>query len=262
LTFSQTGLPPDLLIHPSTGAITGSVSYDAASASPYAVIVTVEDTGTPTGINSTTFTWTVTNTNRAPSVTADQYPATEDQVLDVPAPGVLGNDADPDGQAITAALVSPPGHGNLALNGNGAFLYTPYADYFGPDSFTYKAYDGTAYSNVATVNIAIGGVKDPPSVTDPGNQQNVAGEPVTLQIVASDVDGDALSFSIAGQPPDLQINPNTGVIGGILSYESAAGSPYQVTVTVSAGTDSVPVVFSWTVDEKPPLLFLPMIARK
>ena len=45
-------------------------------------------------------------------------------------------------------------HGTLTLNANGSFTYTPDADYnFGPDSFTYKAGDGAADGNVATVAI-------------------------------------------------------------------------------------------------------------
>jgi VCBS repeat-containing protein len=56
--------------------------------------------------------------------------------------------ATPDG-----GLVSGPAHGTLTLNANGSFTYTPAANYNGPDSFTYKANDGQADSNVATVSI-------------------------------------------------------------------------------------------------------------
>ena len=57
---------------------------------------------------------------------------------------MLGNDADPDGEhALTAVLVSGPAHGTLTLNADGSFTYTPDANYSGPDSFTYRASDGT-----------------------------------------------------------------------------------------------------------------------
>jgi hypothetical protein len=116
-------LPPDLSIDTLTGVITGSVSYDAAADSPYPVKVTVRDNGVPAGISSTTFDWTVTNTNRPPSVTADEYPAVEDQALNVPAPGVLLNDADPMAMYRSHSL-RVPSHGNLTLNGNGAPRHT------------------------------------------------------------------------------------------------------------------------------------------
>ena len=62
-----------------------------------------------------------------------------------------GNDTDIDSATLTAVVVTGPAHGTLTLNANGSFTYTPAANYNGPDSFTYKANDGTADSNVATV---------------------------------------------------------------------------------------------------------------
>src|SRR5262249_60724928 len=74
---------------------------------------------------------------------------------DTPASGnVLTNDSDVDGNSLSAVLVSGPTHGSLMLNADGSFTYTPSADYNGADSFTYKANDGTANSNVATVKIS------------------------------------------------------------------------------------------------------------
>ena len=68
---------------------------------------------------------------------------------------MLANDTDADGDTLTAVLVTGPSHGSLTLNANGSFTYTPAADFTGSDSFTYKANDGTADSNVATVNITV-----------------------------------------------------------------------------------------------------------
>ncbi len=68
LLWSATGLPPGLSIAPATGLISGTVSYDAAPGSPYAVVVRVEDPG---GLFATdSFTWAITNTNRAPAFDA------------------------------------------------------------------------------------------------------------------------------------------------------------------------------------------------
>ena len=57
------------------------------------------------------------------------------------APGVLGNDVDLDGDPLTATLVSGPAHGTLTFNPDGSFVYTPDANYSGPDSFTYTVSD-------------------------------------------------------------------------------------------------------------------------
>ena len=50
----------------------------------------------------------------------------------------------------------------MTLNANGSFTYTPAANYNGPDSFTYKANDGTPDCNVATVTITVTPVNDAP----------------------------------------------------------------------------------------------------
>ena len=94
--------------------------------------------------------------NQAPVATNDAYTTSEDTTLTVSAPvGVLHNDSDVDSPTLTAVLVTDPSHGTLTLNSDGSFTYTPTGDYNGPDSFTYKANDGSQDSNVATVSITI-----------------------------------------------------------------------------------------------------------
>jgi hypothetical protein len=59
---------------------------------------------------------------------------------------------DPDGDAITAQLVSRPSNGTLMLNPDGTFIYTPNEQYVGPDSFSVAWSDGTANSDIATAS--------------------------------------------------------------------------------------------------------------
>ena len=82
--------------------------------------------------------------NRAPVASADSYTTAQDTTLVVPAPGVLGNDTDADGDSLTAVKVSDPAHGTVTLNASGGLTYVPTGGYSGPDSFTYKANDGTS----------------------------------------------------------------------------------------------------------------------
>lgn len=102
----------------------------------------------------------VSDLNQAPVAVADAYTMNEDETLTVVAPGVLTNDSDPDSDPITAVLVSDVTNGTLALAADGSFVYTPDADYFGTDTFTYKANDGELDSNVVTVTITINDVPD------------------------------------------------------------------------------------------------------
>jgi cyclophilin family peptidyl-prolyl cis-trans isomerase len=69
--------------------------------------------------------------------------------------GVLQNDADADGDALSAIVVAGPQHGTLTLDSDGGFLYKPEPGYNGSDSFQYKANDGNADSNVATVSVNV-----------------------------------------------------------------------------------------------------------
>src|SRR5437867_1433618 len=73
-----------------------------------------------------TVTITVTPVNDAPvAANDDSYTTPEDTQLTVSAPGVLANDSDVDGDALSAVLVSNPTHGTLTLNGDGSFTYMP-----------------------------------------------------------------------------------------------------------------------------------------
>src|SRR5207249_3383958 len=116
--------------------------------------------------NVATVSITITPVNDPPVAANDSYSVNEDTTLTVAAAGVLANDSDIDSPTITAILVSGPAHGTLSLNANGSFTYTPAANYNGPDSFTYKANDGSLDSNVATVHITVNPVNDAPVAVD------------------------------------------------------------------------------------------------
>ncbi|MCD4780029.1 MAG: tandem-95 repeat protein [Candidatus Omnitrophica bacterium] len=108
------------------------------------------------GTDEATVTITINGVNDAPVANDDNYITAENTVLTVSAPGVLGNDADIDeGDTLTAILIDGPANGSVTLNANGSFTYTPNPDYYGFDTFTYKANDNRDDSNVATVTISI-----------------------------------------------------------------------------------------------------------
>jgi hypothetical protein len=80
---------------------------------------------------------------------------------------------DPFAQVDNAALlqlgshvVDVPAHGSVTVNADGTFVYTPAANYFGTDSFSYRLNDGPLDSNLATVNITIAAVNDAPVAGD------------------------------------------------------------------------------------------------
>ena len=131
----------------------------AASGHAYAITVRASD-----GTLSSSQNFTIAVSNVAPVAAADSASVNEDGVLTrTAAAAVLANDADINGGALTAVLVSGPAHGSLSLNASGSYIYTPAANYNGADSFTYKANDGTADSNVVTVALTVGSVNDAPA---------------------------------------------------------------------------------------------------
>src|SRR5581483_8751580 len=105
---------------------------------------------------------------------------------------------------LTAVLVAGPAHGSLALNANGSFTYTPAPNYNGSDSFTYKASDGQAGSNVAAVSLTVNPVNDPPVAA---NDSYTLNEDTPLTVAApgvlgndSDVDNDPLTAVLVAGP--------------------------------------------------------------
>jgi VCBS repeat-containing protein len=143
--------------------------------------------------------------DQAPVAGNDSFSVPEDATYSVsvitPPGGLLANDIDPNGDSLLAILVREPFHGTLAFEGDGGFTYHPAADYFGPDSFTYKANDGFLDSNVATVSITIDPVNDA-SLAQGGSASGNEDTPISGQVVATDVDNsaDQLSYSVVSGP--------------------------------------------------------------
>ena len=129
-------------------------------------------------------------TNAPPTAGDDAYMTDEDTPLNIAAPGVLGNDTDPDGDPLTAEVVSTAS-GSLTLNTDGSFTYTPAAGFTGTTSFTYQAGDGAAVSNVATVTITVEAVNEADTDGDgvPDSGDNC---PLVANGNQRDTDGDGI----------------------------------------------------------------------
>lgn len=102
------------------------------------------------------------STNHAPLTVADAGTVQQDAQLD--GTSVLANDSDPEGDALTAALVASPSHGTAAVSTDGTYRYVPATGFIGDDSFTYRANDGALDSVPTTVSIT---VTAKPTVTTP-----------------------------------------------------------------------------------------------
>jgi hypothetical protein len=85
--------------------------------------------------------------------------------LSIAAPGVLANDRldGVESLALGAALAESPAHGVLDLRADGSLAYTPDADWFGLDRFTYRATLDGAVSAPAEVVVEVQPVNDAPT---------------------------------------------------------------------------------------------------
>ncbi len=154
-----------LVSGPSHGTLTlnanGSVGYTPAANYNGSDSFTYKTRDGVADSNVATVTITVNAVNDSPVATNDSYSTNQDTTLTVAAPGVLGNDTDVDGDPLTAVLMSGPSHGALTLNANGSVSYTPAANYFGSDSFTYTISDGHGGTASAIVTVTV--APTPPS---------------------------------------------------------------------------------------------------
>ncbi|MDI6712522.1 MAG: cell wall-binding repeat-containing protein [Anaerosomatales bacterium] len=98
----------------------------------------------------------VARINRSPAAVPDAFTVSYDATVGIgAASGVLANDSDPDGDTLSATLVSGPSHGTLKLASDGGFVYVPEPGWSGTDCFVYRASDGEAFSEPATATIDV-----------------------------------------------------------------------------------------------------------
>lgn len=153
---------------------------------------------------------------------------------------LTGSDSEHD--PLTFRINNAPGHGSLA--GTAPFVtYHPDANYYGTDSFTFIASDGSADSPPGTVSITIVAVNDVPSASDisDSTQENTAD---TWNPVVADVDGDKLNCSIFAQPgggasASVTIDCSSGQYIPPPGYSGTDSFTYQVCDTSGACNQAV-----------------------
>lgn len=140
--------------------------------------------------------------NQPPVAGNDAYVYSPGIPLVVPAPGVLGNDADPDMEPLTLTLLSPPGQGLLTLNNDGSFTFVLGSAALPTVGFTYQVADPR--NGTATAMVTLSGTNTPPSAVfdayfvESGETLVVSGSGVLAN--DSDPDGHALSAELVQGP--------------------------------------------------------------
>jgi large repetitive protein len=149
------------------------------------------------------------------------------------------NDADADGDALSVTGVTQGTKGTVGFTGS-SVTYTPAANAFGADAFTYTVGDGTGRSDAATVSVTVGAVNDVPSFTKGANQtaaedagpRSVTGWATAISPGPSET-GQAVGFGVTANtnPGLFAIQPAVSA-SGTLTYTSAANKFGTATVAV------------------------------
>ena len=148
-----------------------------------------------------------------------------------------------DGDTISFSIKDNPTNGSVTISGDKA-TYTPNANYYGSDSFTFEAVDYTAKKilNTATASITINPINDAPVVEDT-SVEGWDNQNLSIQLNGVDIDGDNLSYSIVDNAASVNAYisgsnieiENTNHYWGTdsITFQAYDGSAYSDTATLS-----------------------------
>jgi hypothetical protein len=195
--------------------------------------------------NGPTATWTM---NPVPNPTIAQPSSQTNTEADVVNLAISASD--PSGYALTYDAVNLPT--GLSINAStgvisGTVDNSAAENFGGAYDTTVIASDSQGGSASTEFPWTIIDLPRAPVLTNPGDQTNSAGDTVSLQVAASDPDGNQLSYDAIGLPSGLSIDAASGLISGTIDPSAGAATPYTVTVTVDDGTNSVSQNLNWTV---------------
>jgi VCBS repeat-containing protein len=216
--------------------IDGDGSYQFAPAANYNGPVPVATYTVSDGIlvSTSTLTLNVTPVNDPPLALDDAFTIAEDATLVIDPAKLLGNDSDPDHDALAIASVQDAVNGSVALVG-GQVVFTPGANYNGSASFSYTISDGHGGSSTATVHVEVLPVNDPPLAADDSvstpEDQPLTLAPSVLLANDSDPEHDALTLvSVQGA-----LHGTVALVGGSVVFTPDAdyNGPASFTYTVA-----------------------------
>jgi gliding motility-associated-like protein len=167
----------------------------------------------------------ITPVNDSPVLQEDFAVVAEDETFY--GANLLENDTDVESNRlfIQTKAIRDVAHGELVINPDGTFVYTPDKDFFGEDSFVYKAEDdGTpAESATSVVHIVVNPVNDAPQVEDNSITVKEASQNNSLNIVAPfDPEEDELEVTVLKLPEFGEVvysNGNSVALNDALSVE-------------------------------------------
>ena len=217
-----------LVSGPASGSFSLSASgtYSFTPATHFVGLATFTYRFSANGNQSNIATAKIDVVNEAPLVFTGTWRESHGQtIIASVADGLAFRSRDRDEDALTFSVVQQPTHGTLTLQTNGSFVYVPTDPaYTGPDSFTWKAFDGLLYSEVKTAYIEL--LNHKASVTVDSYETH-SGHTLTVTaangVLSNDYDGDADSLQA-----QITVQPTHGTVtlaaNGSFVYTPNAGT--------------------------------------
>ena len=165
---------------------------------------------------------------------------------------VLANDTDINGDTLTVTAFSQGTNGSVTINPDSTLSYSPHANFYGNDAFTYTVSDNKGLTGTARVNVTVKMVNDAPVIASAPVTTATAGALYTYDVDSADPDvGDMLTYSLTTKPADMTINSTTGLI----QWKPIQVGDNKVVVKVT-DSNSTPALdtqsFTITVNPAPP----------
>ncbi|MCU7858972.1 MAG: DUF1800 family protein, partial [Candidatus Thiodiazotropha sp. (ex Lucinoma kastoroae)] len=160
---------------------------------------------------------------------------------------LLHNDRDAENDTLSILTLTHPVNGSVSQHSDGTVIYQHDGSNTTADRFSYTISDGMTSSEPANVDINITSDNRPPEFTHSGTDLDLhVNELYSLVVIASDPDGDRLTFSAANLPYWLVFSPSTHTLSGVPSWTELDKS-YTLTLSVSDGMKTVENSFTLTV---------------
>jgi hypothetical protein len=152
---------------------------------------------------------TVVAINDAPVAGADVFNVIEDQAIS----GNLAlNDSDPENSLLSFSMLNLPASGNLVINANGTFNYSPALNFNGNISATYQLCDSQNACSTGNITFVIAPLNDSPVASDGAVTIN-EDQPVTLNLISLVSDADNSIFTFSTLSPSIgSLSANSGVV--------------------------------------------------
>ncbi|MCA1683698.1 MAG: tandem-95 repeat protein, partial [Actinobacteria bacterium] len=178
-------------------------------------------------------------TNAAPVAANDSFSTRISSPHTFPAPGVLANDTDADGDALTAGSASAPTSGTVTLSTDGSFTYTPATGFSGTASFTYVASDGGGGTATGTVTMTVAGTNTAPTAVSDSYTTN---EDTPLTVAAPGVvgnDTDAEADTLTARRPGRTVSDGATTFANNVSSATANFTALDVGASIT-GSSGIP----------------------